>query len=122
MDMSLIAGMPEVIAYIRSQDERIEALKEELDVWVNPKGDVVMNREGMMLYEASQEENEALKAELDDVKEQLNHYQDACEEINTICGCDPCDPAVNSVSDLKQELKRQIFKELEDELEKINQM
>jgi len=55
------------------------------------------------------------------LKEQLNHYQDACEEINTICGCDPCDPAVNSVSDLKQEMKRQIFKELEDELEKINQ-
>ena len=34
-----------------------KALKEELDVWVNPTGDVVMNREGMMLYEASQEEN-----------------------------------------------------------------
>ena len=32
MDMSLIAGMPEVIAYIRSQDERIKALKEECRV------------------------------------------------------------------------------------------
>lgn len=29
MEMSLIAGMPEVIAYIRSQDERIKALKAE---------------------------------------------------------------------------------------------
>ena len=31
MDMSLISGMPEVIAYIRSQDESIKALKAELD-------------------------------------------------------------------------------------------
>ena len=28
MDMSLISGMPEVIAYIRSQDESIKSLKE----------------------------------------------------------------------------------------------
>jgi len=29
MDMSFISGMPEVIAYIRSQDESIKALKAE---------------------------------------------------------------------------------------------
>lgn len=41
-----------------------KALKEELDVWVNPTGDVVMNREGMMIYEASREEIEELKEEI----------------------------------------------------------
>lgn len=111
MDMSLIAGMPEVIAYIRSQDERIEALKDEACDYESMR----KHRDTLL------EESEERFMEIVKLKEQLNHYQDACEEINTICGCDPCDPAVNSVSDLKQEMKRQIFKELEDELEKINQ-
>ena len=69
MDMSLIAGMPEVIAYIRSQDESIEALKAELD-------DVKEERDKYFGYledkdyecetqreykEALEEENEKLK-------------------------------------------------------------
>ncbi len=53
--------------YIKWNDLNNEnkKLKEELDVWVNPTGDVVMNREAMMLYEASQEENKELKEKME---------------------------------------------------------
>jgi len=59
--------------------EEIGILKEELDVWVNPTGEVVMNREGMMLYEASQEENEKLKEQQEllqkEHQEQIKFYR-----------------------------------------------
>jgi len=57
------------IAKLKAENKQ---LKEELDVWVNPTGDVVMNREAMMLYEASQEEIEELKEEIKILKS-YNH-------------------------------------------------
>ena len=51
--------LAEEVEHLKAENE---TLKEELDVWVNPTGDVVMNQEGMMLYEATQEENKKLKA------------------------------------------------------------
>jgi len=57
------------IAKLKAENK---ALKEELDVWVNPTGDVVMNHEAMMLYEASQEEIEELKEEIKILKS-YNH-------------------------------------------------
>jgi len=55
MDMSLIAGMPEVIAYIRAQDERIKALKDENEHL--EARDKMMSR----IIRDIQAENEALK-------------------------------------------------------------
>jgi hypothetical protein len=55
MDMSLIAGMPEVIAYIRAQDERIKALKDENEHL--EARDKMMSR----IIRDLQAENEALK-------------------------------------------------------------
>ena len=61
-------------------------LKEELDVWVNPTGEVVMNREGMMLYEASQEEIKKLKGYLGEVGSVLdiNIVEGSHPEVTTI--------------------------------------
>ena len=53
----------------RALEEENKELKEELDVWVNPKGEVVMNREGVMVYEKAQEEIEELKKENKALKE-----------------------------------------------------
>ena len=68
--------------------EEIGILKEELDVWVNPTGEVVMNREGMMLYEASQEENEKLKEQQEllqkEHQEQIKFYR--------LCPSSACPP------------------------------
>ena len=65
-------GLRERLAEAETENKK---LKEELDVWVNPTGDVVMNREGMMLYEATLEENKKLKLVTDrlvaNLKEQL---------------------------------------------------
>jgi len=47
-----------VIAELKQENKE---LKEELDVWVNPRGEVVMNREGVTLYEEAQEEIRELK-------------------------------------------------------------
>jgi hypothetical protein len=58
----------EKIALLENENEE---LKEELDIWVNPEGQVVMNKEAMMLYEASQEENKKLKEE----NEKLKKYE-----------------------------------------------
>jgi uncharacterized protein (DUF3084 family) len=49
--------------------EENKKLKAELDVWVNPTGEPVMNREAMMLYEASKEENNKLREENKNLKE-----------------------------------------------------
>jgi hypothetical protein len=61
-------GDMKIVKMLREKwnEERQEnkELKEALDIWVNPNGEVVMNREGMMLYEASQEKNEELKEEV----------------------------------------------------------
>ena len=51
--------LAEEVEHLKAENE---TLKEELDVWVNPTGEVVMNQQGMMLYEATQEENKKLKA------------------------------------------------------------
>ena len=59
MDMSLIAGMPEVIAYIRSQDERIKALKEECRVQKQMRENV------WEVLEKLKEENERLEARVE---------------------------------------------------------
>ena len=49
---------------VAQKDAEIAKLKEELDVWVNPKGEVVMNQMGVMLYEGTREENKKLKEKL----------------------------------------------------------
>ena len=98
--MSLIAGMPEVIAYIRSQDERIKALKEEnerlgkqrvLDIQRMMKGDEY-KKENKSLKESARiqwqradkyyesikeltEENEKLKEEIGDLR-----YRETCRK------------------------------------------
>jgi chromosome segregation ATPase len=89
MDMSLIAGMPEVIAYIRAQDERIKALKEELSgfksvceeylededspwtelsSWCEDKTDEICYLKEQI--DENEEENEALKDEIEKFKEE----------------------------------------------------
>ena len=60
-------------------EEENKKLKEELDIWVNPKGQVVMNQEGMMLYESSQEENKKLKEEIKKLKKE--HIQNMMKTI-----------------------------------------
>ena len=85
MDMSLISGMPEVIAYIRSQDESIEALKAELD-------DVKEERDKYFGYledkdyecetqreykEALEEENEKLKNTILSLKSSVDDLREA---------------------------------------------
>ena len=73
MDMSLIAGMPEVIAYIRSQDERIKALKAELDDVKEELDDV-------------KEENEKLKDKYEAELITQEEFQSNDEVINDING------------------------------------
>ena len=85
MDMSLISGMPEVIAYIRSQDESIKALKAELD-------DVKEERDKYFGYledkdyecetqreykEALEEENEKLKNTIVSLKSSVDDLREA---------------------------------------------
>lgn len=85
MDMSLISGMPEVIAYIRSQDESIKALKAELD-------DVKEDRDKYFGYledkdyecetqreykEALEEENEKLKNTIVSLKSSVDDLREA---------------------------------------------
>ena len=73
----------------------VKSLKEELDVWVNPTGEVVMNQEGMMLYESTQEEIAELKEEVKSQDETIKYGRerltgmisrlvDATELLNTL--------------------------------------
>ena len=61
--------------------EENKELKEELDVWVNPTGEVVMNQEGTMLYEATKEENKELKEENETLKGDLKKLSCLAERI-----------------------------------------
>jgi len=86
--------------------EEIEKLKEELDVWVNPTGEVVMNREGMMLYEASQEENKKLKEQQELLKVGIR------KELDILANSKSSYPATRSHTELQkknEELKKDLY-------------
>lgn len=82
MDMSLISGMPEVIAYIRSQDESIKALKAELD-------DVKEDRDKYFGYledkdyecETQREYKEALEAENEKLKNTIVSLKSSVDDL-----------------------------------------
>lgn len=91
MDMSLIAGMPEVIAYIRSQDERIKGLEDE-----NKKlKELELTEENAIQYvydNSSQYEDwvmgstvyQELKAELDCVKKENEDLNRRFNDVNYV--------------------------------------
>jgi len=111
MDMSLIAGMPEVIAYIRSQDESIEALKAELD-------DVKEERDKYFGYledkdyecETQREYKEALEEENEKLKEgKLSKFQcDKCKGHHTGCANPTCDSCVKEIEEENEKLKEEL--------------
>jgi len=83
--MSLIAGMPEVIAYIRSQDERIKSLEDENKKLKEQNEELELTEENAIQYvydNSSKYEDwvkgstvyQELKAEMDNVKETLKAY------------------------------------------------
>ena len=83
--MSLIAGMPEVIAYIKSQDERIkklkeenEKLKEEFDGWKASYDDDIR--------EARAEGIDELKEENEKLKKANKKYHMECLKLNRELG------------------------------------
>lgn len=91
MGTELIMGMEEIINYLKELEaknktltEENKELKEELDVWVNPNGQIVMNQEGMLVYEASQEENKKLKEELDISNGRVGPVPELKEEIKEL--------------------------------------
>jgi len=74
MDMSLISGMPEVIAYIRSQDERIKALTEENELLDKQR---VLDIERMMKGDEYKAENEKLKNTIVSLKSSVDDLREA---------------------------------------------
>ena len=116
MDMSLIAGMPKVIAYIKSQDERIKKLKDEIEEWEEVASEYWVETPSQLatwmsasIHEDDEvyskymeplelrDENEKLKARL----EEASHHAEAWED---------------SFNDVKEELE-----ELKEELEELKE-
>jgi chromosome segregation ATPase len=122
MDMSLIAGMPEVIAYIRAQDERIKALTEELSgfksvceeylededspwtelsSWCEDKTDEICDLKDQI--DENEEENEALKEE----------YFDKGWEQGKCDTWDEIEKATEALKEENESLKHQVEKHKE---------
>lgn len=78
MDMSLIAGMPEVIAYIRSQDERIKALKEENERLDKQR---VLDIQRMMKGDEYKKENKSLKESARIQWQRADKYYESIKEL-----------------------------------------
>ncbi len=88
MDMSLIAGMPEVIAYIKSQDERIKSLedenkklKAELD---DVKEDLEWNKHEVVRYSVALEEEYVLKDEYEKLKAETEDLNRRFNDVNYV--------------------------------------
>lgn len=108
MDMSLIAGMPEVIAYIRSQDESIKSLKEE-----HQKFDEIWKTEGITEQDIIDMKRQ-ISNQCDLIKKLKEENDDAVEK----CCTDAVEEVVKGMKSVIEEVKEENQK-LKEENEKI---